>query len=144
MLFSALFFNALLIDKKPNLLNYWIVLLLIIFSFSHFHIAWLLWIAPFAVILCVKKSQLSLSIFLLALASVLIPLFYQDRSMSISLYRIYSTWFDLLPTPFIAIQKFFDPYNLQSILHSVFAGGAGIITYMIFKKSEEDKNFKKK
>lgn len=133
-LLSALFFYAALIDKKPSMFNYWIVTLFIIFSFSHFHIAWLLWIAPFTVILAVKKEGISWALFLLSIAAVAIPLLYQDRSMSISLYRIYSTWFDLLPTPFTVIQRFFDPYNLQSIVHSLFAGGAGIITYKIMHR----------
>lgn len=139
LLFSALFFGAWLTDKKPNMFNYWIAILLIIFSFAHFHIAWLLWVAPLAVILVVKKQSLSWPVFLLSLAAVVIPLLYQDRSMTISLYRAYSTWFDLLPTPFNAIQRFYDPYNLQSILHTLFAGGALTICYLIFKKEEKVK-----
>jgi len=139
MLLSALFFKAWLIDKKPKVFNYWLTVLLIIFSFSHFHIAWLLWIAPFFVILAVKNIKLSLPLFFLSVAGILIPLLYQDRSMSISLFRVYSTWFDLLPTPFTVIQRFFDPYNLQSILHSLMAGGAGIVSYILFKSREEGK-----
>lgn len=135
MLLSALFFYCLLVDKKPNMFNYFLATLLIIFAFSHFHVAWLLWIAPFLVIVAVREQKLSGIIFLLSIAAVLIPLLYQDRSMSISLFRIYSTWFDLLPTPFTAIQKFFDPYNLQSILHSLFAGGAGILVYKLFREN---------
>lgn len=133
LLLSAMFFYAWLADKKPAMLNYWTLVLLIIFSFSHFHIAWLLWLAPFVVIWAVKKPLLSWPLFFLSITIILIPLLYQDRSMTISLYRVYSTWFDLLPTPFIAVQRFFDPYNLQSILHSLFAGGAAIIAYLTFK-----------
>ena len=135
-LFAALFYAAWLIDKKLNVFKYWLAILLIIFSFSHFHIAWLLWIAPFVVILSIKKSYLSYPLFYLAIIVTIIPLLYQDRSMSISLYRIYSIWFDLIPTPFTLIQKFFDPYNLQSILHSLFAGGAGVIVYRVFKSEK--------
>ncbi len=134
MLLSGLFFYSLLVDKKPNMFNYFLTTLLIIFAFSHFHVAWLLWLAPFAIILAVKVQKLSGIIFMLSIAAILIPIFYQDRSMSISLFRIYSTWFDLLPTPFVAIQKFFDPFSLQSILHSLFAGGSGILVYEIFRK----------
>ena len=140
MLLSALFFYGLLVDKKINLFNYWLATLLILFSFSHFHIAWLLWIAPFLVILAVRKTKLSWTIFLMSIAAILIPLLYQDRSMSISLFRVYSTWFDLLPTPFTMIQKFFDPYSLQSILHSLFTGGSGILVYKLFKEDSLEKN----
>ncbi|EKE12923.1 MAG: hypothetical protein ACD_13C00119G0004 [uncultured bacterium] len=137
MLLSSLFFYAWFKDKRPNMFNYWFTVLLIIFSFSHFHVAWLLWIAPFVVILAIEKEKFSLPLLMLAVASILIPLLYQDRSMSISLYRIYSTWFDLLPTPFTAIQRFFDPYSLQSILHSLLAGGSLIVALELFKKEEK-------
>jgi hypothetical protein len=139
LLYSALFFGVWQMDKKPNMFSYWIVILLIIFSFAHFHIAWLLWIAPFVVILAVKKPSFSWMLFLMSLAAVVIPLLYQDRSMTISLYRVYSTWFDLLPTPFVALQRFYDPYNLQSILHTIFAGAALTTSYLIFKKEGDAK-----
>jgi len=128
---STLFFYAWLIDKKISPFNYWFILLLLIFSFSHFHIAWLLWIAPFAVILSVKKPKFSLPIFLLATLALMIPMLYQDRSMTISLFRVYSTWYDLIPTPFAVLEKFYDPYNLQSILHSIVAGGSLIIGFKL-------------
>ncbi len=137
MLLSALFFYAWIKDKNINLLNYWFTVLGIIFAFSHFHIAWLLWIAPFAIILAIKNSKLSLPILLLSTIGVLIPFIYQDRSMSIALFRIYSVWFDLLPTPFTTVQRFFDPYNLQSILHSLLAGGIGILVFQMFKNNNK-------
>jgi hypothetical protein len=134
MLLSGLFLYFWLTDRKSNIFNYWVTTLLIIFSFSHFHIAWLLWIAPFIVILVVKRPSLALPLFLLSTIALAIPLLYQDRSMTISLFRVYSLWFDLLPTPFVAIQRFFDPYNLQSILHSLLAGGSIVVSYLIFRK----------
>jgi len=132
-LLSALFFYGWLFDKKINLFNYWIIFLFLIFSFSHFHIAWLLWIAPFLVILAVKMPSLSLPLFLLTTLAMVIPFFYQDRSMTISLFRVYTTWYDLLPTPFAVLQKFYDPYNFQSIVHSILAGATVLISYKILK-----------
>jgi hypothetical protein len=128
---SALFFYGWVIDKKINVFNYWIILLLSIFSFSHFHIAWLLWVAPF------MKPSLSLPLFLLATLALIIPMLYEDRSMTISLFRVYSTWYDLIPTPFTILQKFYDPYSLQSIFHSILAGGSLIIGYKLLSKEDE-------
>jgi len=129
---SILFFYAWLIDKKPKYFNYWTILILFIYSFSHFHIAWLLWVAPFLIILAVRKPSTSISLFLLSCLAFMIPMLYDDRSMTISLFRVYSTWFDLLPTPFIVVQKFYDAYSLQSILHSLLAGGFMVIGYKLF------------
>lgn len=135
---SALFFyNWIVNNKDLKYLEYWLVLLLIIFSFSHFHIAWLLWIAPFLVILLCNKPSLSWPLLLLTFTAFIIPMLYDDRSMTISLFRIYSTWYDLIPTPFSIVQKFYDPYNLQSILHSVLAGGSLIVGYKLLRKGDD-------
>ena len=131
---TFLFFYGWLVDKELNLFNYWVVLLLFIFAFSHFHVAWLLWIAPFVIILTTKKPSLSHPLFLMATLSLVIPMLYEDRSMTISLFRVFSTWYDLLPTPFAVLENFYDPYNLQSILHSIVAGGSLVIGYKLLKK----------
>ena len=131
---SILFFYAVTIDKKLSLFNYWLALFLIIFSFTLFHIQWLLWIAPFLVILSIKKPSLSWLIFFLGIVAFAIPVLYQDRYMSFSLFRIYSTWYDLLPTPFTIIQKVYDPTNLQTVFHSVLAAGSLVMIYKIFKE----------
>lgn len=131
---SLLFFYAVMIDKKINLFNYWVTLFLIIFSFALFHIQWLLWIAPFLVILSVKKPEYSWLLFLFGAIAFAIPILYQDRYMTISLFRIYSVWYDMLPTPFTVIQKVYDPANLQAVFHSVLAAGSLVMTYRIFKE----------
>ncbi len=131
---SLLFFYAVMIDKKINLFNYWITLFLIIFSFALFHIQWLLWIAPFLVILSIKKPDFSWLILLFGAVAFTIPMLYQDRFMTISLFRIFSVWFDMLPTPFTLIQKFYDPINLQTVFHRFMAAGILTMTYRIFKE----------
>ena len=136
-LLSILFCFAWMYEKNIKLLNYFIVLLLVLFSFSHFHISWLLWIAPFLVIVVIKKPITLWPVLLWSMLAISIPLFYTDRSMTISLFRIYTTWFDLLPTPFIVIQKLYDPYNFQSVLHSALAGVSVVLSYTIFKKEAQ-------
>lgn len=131
---SILFFYSWIIDKNIKLLNYWIILLLCIFSFSHFHIAWLLWVSPFLVILACRKPSFSMVLFWLSVLAFMIPMIYDDRSMTISLFRTFSTWYDLIPTPFTIINKFYDSYNLQSIFHSLLAGGSAVISYKLLSK----------
>lgn len=134
LVISLLFFYAAFLDKKINLFNYWIALFIIIFSFSSFHVQWLFWVTPFIVILIVKKPILFPIIFLISLAAFAIPIFYEDRFMTLGLMRIYSTLYDLLPTPFVVLQKFYDPYNFRDVLHSVMAGGAMVLIYKVFRK----------
>jgi len=54
--------------------------------------------------------------------------------MTISLFRIYSTWFDNLPTPFSVITKFYDTDNLRSVVHSFLAGGSLVMMFKVFKQ----------
>lgn len=133
LLMSVLFFSGWLNNKKINLFNYFTILLFIIFSFSHYHVSWLLWISPFLVLLAIKRPLLKWPIFIWAMCAISIPLFYFDRSMTISLFRIYTTWYDLLPTPFTIVQKFYDPFNLQSMLHSLLAGLSTVISFKLLK-----------
>ena len=135
-LLSILFCFAWMYEKNIKLLNYFIVLLLVLFSFSHFHISWLLWIAPFLVIVVIKKPITLWPVLLWSMLAISIPLFYTDRSMTISLFRIYTTWYDLLPTPFIVIQKLYDPYNFQSIIHSVMAGMSVLLSFNLLKDEQ--------
>ncbi len=135
----ALFFWAYLKKtsepfENKKILFYWTSLLLIIFSFAHFHIAWLVWIAPFVAILLIQRPKLKWPILFIILTSFIIPLLYEDRSMNISLFRVYSTLYDILPTPFSAVEQFFDPYSLQSIFHSALAGCSIVVIYFLFKK----------
>lgn len=130
---TALFFWTWLVDEKKDLFGLWIALFLIIFSFSHFHIQWLGWVAPFLVITSVEKPKLATTIFVLSCIAFLIPPLYDDRSMTLGVLRTYSTMYDLIPTPFVAIQRFYDPLNLQSILHSILAGGSLVTVYKLLK-----------
>lgn len=136
-LLSVLFSYAWINTKQIDLFNYFVVALLVLFSFSHFHISWLLWAAPFLVILVIKKPNLALPILLWSTLAVSIPFLYNDRSMTISLFRIYTNWFDLLPIPFTVVQKFYDPYGLQSLIHSLLAGVSVVLAYNIFKTNNQ-------
>lgn len=132
----GLFCYAAIFNKKPDLIKYWIILFAAIFSFSHFHVQWLLWIAPFLTILAVEEKEIAWLIFIIFASAISIPVFYQDRFMSIDLLRIYSLYFDMLPTPFTVLQKVYDPYGFQSILHSVMAGGTIVLSYKLLKEQK--------
>ncbi len=133
---SALFFFALLVDQKKDLLKYYISLFLIIFSFSHFHIQWLLWLAPFLVILIVSNKRFVFTASLLTVFAFSLPFLYEDKSMTVSLFRVYSDLYNLVPIPFNIVRRFYDSYSLQSIIHSLFAGGSLVLIWKMFKKDK--------
>lgn len=136
---ASLFFWALASDKQ--LLDPWqylLALLLILFSTIHYHIQWLLWIIPFLVIFAVSYERFSKFAFAWLSLAFIIPFLYEDKSMSVSLLSAISPLYNLLPIPFQVIQKIYNPYTIQSIIHSfMFALSLILIGQLIrFKKDE--------
>ncbi len=133
---SALFFFSQLNKQKSyaDLWKLYLAALLLLFSFIHFHIQWLLWVAPFFAILLTEDKNYRFSGLILILLAFSIPMLYEDKSMSVALLGVYSYLYNLLPIPFAFVQKIYDPYIIQSVLHSIFAGGSLVLTWRIFKE----------
>lgn len=132
---TVLFFVSLS-RKNENTNKCWLyllVLLLLVFSTIHYHIQWLLWIMPFIVVISVLHSNLFKLIWLWAYLACLIPLLYDDKSMSISLLSAVSPLYNLLPTPFLVASHIYDPYLLQGMIHSLLFGIALVVVWKGFQ-----------
>lgn len=132
---STLFFYALLNKQKQQEDFYKVILaqLLLLFSFIHFHIQWLLWVSPLLSLVLIYKKSLQKVLLTILIVAFLIPLFYQDQAMTFGLLKSINPFYNLLPIPFVIVQKFYDPYIVQSILHSILAGGSLILIWNLFK-----------
>lgn len=127
---SALFFYAFM-TKKGEVYKYWLFSFLLIFSSIHFHIQWLLWVAPLLVILFIEKPQFVKPMLILILLIFSIPLLYQDSYMTVGLFNAISPLFSSLPTPAAILQRVYDPYTFSSILHSMLLGGSLIFGWRL-------------
>ncbi len=113
---------------KSELWRYCFSLLVLLFSFIHFHTSWLLWIMPFLVIIWVTaEKRIRVASFLFIFIIFLIPLFYSDRSMTFGLLSAISNLYSQVPIPSIVVQKFYDTQIFISVLHSA-ATACGLIT----------------
>lgn len=137
---SSLFFFGLAKSLNLSLVKYLVIVLFTVFSFAHFHISWILWLTPLLLILYVENKNLRVLIGLWLIVAISIPLLYSDRSMTISLFRTYSLWFDQLPTPFVVLQKVYDPFALMSILHSVLIGISLTLSALLVKTNKDENN----
>lgn len=108
--------------------------LLIVYSSIHFHIQWLLWSMPLAILVVIQNRELQKLYFVLLLIAIMIPLLYQDKYMSVGLYAAVSPLYNLLPLPFTVLEKFYTPYAMQSILHSLFLAGSIYLIYKLHKR----------
>ncbi len=108
--------------------------LLLLFSTIHYHIAWLLWIVPFLIIFSVTQPNIlgKLAWVWLSLAFV-IPLTFDDKFMTVSTLSALSPLYNLLPTPFLVLQKIYDPYLLQGAIHSILFGTSLVLIFRSFK-----------
>lgn len=132
----GLLFYGFLKKERTHILYYYLGLLLLLFSFIHFHIQWLLWLIPFVVVFLVMRERLKVVTFVLISMAFAIPLLYEDRSMSVGLLSVISSLYNLVPIPFAIVQRFYDPYIIQSVLHSGLAGGSLVLIWQIFQEKQ--------
>lgn len=124
--------------SKPSwqkLWAYYLAILLLLISFIHFHIQWLLWLMPLVVLLTVMKERLGLVAWLLIAIAFVIPVLLEDRAMSVGLLSAVNSLYNLVPTPFALVQKLHDPYVVMSVLHSMLAGGSLVLIWQILKEA---------
>lgn len=120
-MYTLLIFIAYL-SRGIDLLIYTLLTFLFILSSIHFHIQWVLWVMPFVTLVTfsVREEKKVINIlWLFIISASVIPLLYQDRYMSTMLLNAISPLFVQLPTPATAVQRIYDPYVIQSVLHTV-------------------------
>jgi len=123
--------------KKDIPMENWIVILLLtLFSFIHFHIQWLMWGAPFVLMVWLKNEKARPLLLVATLLAFAIPLMYNDKFMGASLFTPISPLFSLVPTPFAVVQKVFDPYVIQGVLHSALVGITIMLGYKLLKDEQ--------
>lgn len=128
-------FLAVLTDIicKKETVKLLVILLIALFSLIHFHIHWLLWVLPFAVILVVTKPKLIGLMTLWIGLGMAIPMLYNDKAMSIGLLMPISHLFDQLPALFQVAGRIYEPVILQSLFHSALAGMGAILIWKILQ-----------
>ncbi len=133
----AVLFIMALMEDNLSLDKLWLSIffaLLLLFSTIHYHIAWLLWIIPFLIIFYLtqenKVGKLAWAWFSLAM---LIPLTFDDKFMTVSTLSVISPLYNLLPTPFLILQKIYDPFLVQGLIHSILFGISIVLIFKTFK-----------
>lgn len=139
ILLSGLFYYAMQKQSKSfsQLVALCFLVFLIIFGSIHFHIQWLLWILPLMGILTVYYARVTVLLWFVMLSAVVIPLLYPDLAATFGVYSGVSSLFLLIPQPFTILEKAYDPFVIQGVLHSALLGGS-LITSLEFMKGKEN------
>lgn len=114
-----------------QLVSWWAALLLMIFGTIHYHISWLLWLAPWLVLLVAVRRQFSWLIGAWGLLAMMVPVIYNDKFMNAATLGVIDPLFLSLPTLFTAVQRLIDPYVLIGVLHSAVLGGALVLVWQL-------------
>lgn len=142
--FMCLFFFLFLYAgyKKvgnDNIWQYFLVMMLLLFSSTHYHPQWFLWITPFLILELVKNDFKNLFLVLILFSCWLFITLTFEASLS---YGLFVPIFPKLQnaaslSDFLA--RWFDVFQLKSLVRSVFAGTALFYSWFVLK----EKNVKK-
>lgn len=139
ILFLAFFYLfAYYQTKKISPANYFLAILLLIFSLTHYHPQWFLWVTPFLIWELVENNFRHLILSLIFLASWLTITLFFEPSLSYGLFN------PILPEleNIKGLTEIFSPYTnvfqLKSLVRSLFAGASAFLVFRLLKFGDED------
>ncbi|HCC08684.1 TPA: hypothetical protein DEP81_01740 [Candidatus Woesebacteria bacterium] len=118
--------NKNLIQK---LWKYYLGYFLILFSVTHFHPQWFLWVSPFIIIELVSNNWRNLWIDLTLLGCYLFIIFTFDNSLSVGLFAVLNQNFNQFPGIDKLIAAKTDLFFLKSAVRSLFAATSLFLIY---------------
>jgi hypothetical protein len=121
-------------EKKLNIEIYFLSILLLIFSVTHYHPQWFLWVAPFLVWVMVAKSFKYIEIIIILTVSWIILTLFFESSLSWGLFA--PVWPSLARAPGLTdiLMKYIDVAQFKSVIRSAFAGASLFYCWKIVRE----------
>lgn len=121
--------------KRENILSIYLSILLLIFSVTHYHPQWFLWVTPLLLLQLVKDGFRYWEIVLVFFLSWLFIILMFEASLTYGLFS--PIWPKLSEGASLAtfLGKYTDVFMLKSIVRSIFAGASIFYSYHILKES---------
>lgn len=125
-------------SEKEKIVPFFLVIFLLIFSLSHFHPQWIIWILPFLTITLIKKPSLLFPQIVFYLTFFGVVLLFNDRAQFLGLLSLFNPDFLGVPNIFEVLRdkNIVDPFLIQSISHSLLSGVSFWIGWQVLKKNE--------
>jgi len=120
--------------------NYYLFILLALFSVTHFHPQWFLWTTPFLIIHLVERNLKTWPVLMMIFISWLGITLLFEPSLSIGLFAPLNK--DLLEAKGLVgvMPSALDPFMVKSILRSILAASSLFLAVFLFKNEKEAKN----
>lgn len=120
-----------------KLMNSYLVILLLIFSITHYHPQWFLWITPFLIYFYIKNKEYWLLILGFFVIWIFITLMF-EASLSYGLFSpLYPNLQNAKSLSFY-LSKYFEVNQITSIVRSIFASMAIYIVAIIYKEKTNE------
>jgi len=127
-----IFFYAYYTKKKINPSSYFLAIILLILSVTHYHPQWFLWLAPFMVIELVDNNLKNVFLDLVIFAGWLSITLLFEPSLSFGLFN--PIWPQLEKAVGLSevINRYTNVFQLKSLIRSVFAAASVFLTIRLF------------
>jgi hypothetical protein len=137
-LFVVFYVGLLLLTnfKKMVLWKWFLMVMLVLFSLTHYHPQWFLWLSPLLVIFWAEYPDKRIYPLIFFWSWFLITLFFEP-SLSISLFAPISPSLKEVTSLADLANRFFDAFLLKSLIRSVFAGAALAISWPLVSGHEK-------
>lgn len=116
--------------------QFYLIFFLILFSVTHYHPQWFLWITPFILIDLVMNNFKNLWSYLSLFVIYLFIVFTFENSLSVGLFAVINPNLNQFSGTANLISKFTDIFTLKSLFRSVFAGISLYLSYDLLVKKQ--------
>ena len=118
-------------------LPYFLAILLLIFSVTHFHPQWFLWVVPFLVLELVENNFENIILTLVIFFGWLSLTFLFEPSLSFGLFNPIWPNLDKAIGLSEVVNKYTNVYQFKSLIRSVFAGASFFLVFRLFSLKKE-------
>lgn len=136
---TIIYFYSYYAVKKLRPEVYFLSILLLIFSVTHYHPQWFLWVTPLLVWQLVEGNMKYWLLGATFVVSWFIIMMFFEPSLSVGLFRPILPQLDKFPGLTDIVMKYTDVNHFKSMVRSVFAGGAAYYIYSLFREPRYQK-----
>ncbi len=130
-----IFLLGISLIKKVELWKWFLIVMLLFFSITHYHPQWFLWVSPFLLIFWVKNRKYILLPIILFFSWLAITLLFEP-SLSISLFAPVNNSLVWVKPLSETVNHYYDGFILKSLIRSVFAGVSLFMSVLMLKDEE--------
>lgn len=134
-----IYFLSFYSKASKSMAVFFCAILLGVYSVTHYHPQWFLWITPFLIWNLVEANFKYWEIVLIFAGSWIILTLFFEPSLSLGLFNPVNPALNNLQSLEVALGKYMDVFQLKSVVRSIFAAASIYYVYALFKNADYKK-----